>query len=96
MNEYEEVRLQVKARFDIAWADAVTQKVPYTRELSEDTDAILSIKGIEIRADDQSLPESAIQYSDSIEDQILKAQYNVAQKDMLKAGFVKVIPREKI
>ena len=51
----------------------------------EYTDQILAIKGIRIEADDQSLPANI--YDDN--------QYGIAQQDMLKAGFVKVLPKKE-
>jgi len=51
------------------------------------------LKYVEIRAKDQVLPKSWVNYSDLFEDKVLSAHYKQAQQDMLKAGFVKVEPK---
>ena len=51
-------------------------------------DWILPIGGIEIKADDQNLPELS-NNSPSYWEQ------HYAQQDMLKAGFIRVIPKPK-
>ncbi len=52
-------------------------------------DQILSIKGICIKADDQSLPENPIGKEDQFYH--IRLSYHKAQQDMLKAGFIKVV-----
>ena len=52
-------------------------------------DQILSIKGIAILSDDQSLPEYPL--TDSENSVFYSGTCKKAQKDMLKAGFVKVV-----
>ena len=58
---------------------------------------ILSLNGIEIKSDDQSLPETP-QFPNCQLANVccipLISKYQLAQQDMLKAGFIKVAPKE--
>ena len=49
---------------------------------------ILSLKGIEIRADDQSLPTI---YKPNVYTETMR----MTERAMLKAGFIKVVPKEE-
>ena len=62
-------------------------KKPYLPSVSvcEVASQILAIDGLEVRADDQSLPNVRNAVNKSYND------YMLGQEDMLKAGFVKVI-----
>ena len=55
----------------------------------ERADQILSLDGIEIRADDQSLPDNLAWHKEDREFEAYCAGHN----DMLGVGFVKVIPK---
>jgi hypothetical protein len=59
-----------------------SQDMPFNRERA---DQILSIHGIEIRADGQRLPDSTYYANEG--------SYRQAQQDMLKANFVKVVKK---
>jgi len=60
-------------------------------------DRILSLSGIEIRAENQDLPEPSNRIAPNYFEEVLEARIcRQAQQDMLKAGFVKVIPKESI
>jgi hypothetical protein len=79
MEEYERVREEIKS--------VIQRNVePYSLLTKEVADQILSLDGIRIEADEQSLP---CNYS-----QVRTPEYG-AMVDMLKAGFVKVIPKEE-
>ncbi|HUX48487.1 MAG TPA: hypothetical protein VMV76_04865 [Dehalococcoidia bacterium] len=59
------------------------------KAVGEAINQILSLDGIEIRSKDQSLPSVRNAVNKSYND------YMLGQEDMLKAGFVKVIPKRR-
>ena len=93
MAEYERAREQI-AKFQCLEEGIVWERLPQKQLGSinkeryfEQADRILSL--VEIRADDQSLPESILS--------ILGMRLvNATVKVMLKAGFVKVVPKPNV
>ena len=68
------------------WAEIMERtRVSYLK----DADRILAIKGIRIESDDQGLPDIPDRYAD------YQIGYETAQQDMLKAGFVKCLPKKE-
>ena len=75
--------------------------IPYEQFTKEDrdfglpkADQILSLDGIEIRAEKQDLPEPSNAIAPNYFEEVLEKKIcRNAQQDMLKAGFVKVIPK---
>ena len=87
MTEYKRVREQVRHKID----DLIVQEYHLVHQVDKDTelaDQILSLNGIEIRADVQSLPSVRNAVNKSYND------YMLGQEDMLKAGFIKIAPKE--
>jgi len=74
-------------------ANQKSQGMPFTRERA---DQILSLEGIAVLDDDQSLPEipewmvDSTTYIRSVKGEPIEAIYTGSQQDMLKAGFKKV------
>jgi len=115
MTEYERVREQM-ARWLHSYVIQIRQesaswleKLPF-EDLSPDiqerwlkkADGILSLDGIEIKSDDQSLPENPyyfdanapFAYMENTDEDYAKLHtYTEAQQDMLKAGFVRIAPK---
>lgn len=85
MTEYERAQQRVARKL---MEQGFFQQSNYVkRNHMEMADQILSLDGIEIRADDESLPSVRNAVNKSYND------YMLGQEDMLKAGFVKVISK---
>ena len=66
---------------------------PAFREIAQaQLDKALKADGIEIKSDDQSLPE--IMCRNAQTELVIKA-YDLAQQEMKEAGFIKVAPKEE-
>jgi len=94
MEEYERVRKEMAEELRtyagkwsglVDWGQVLIENPEY---FLEKANRLLSIKGIRIESDDQSLPENP--YIDEPNGYV----YEQAQEDMLKAGFVKCKRRE--
>ena len=85
MNEIERLKQEVAGLM----LDAIGEAREYPNEPIAErvTDDILSIKGLAIVADDQSLPSVRNAVNKSYND------YMLGQEDMLKANFVKVVKK---
>jgi hypothetical protein len=92
--EYERIREQI-AQIIKSAVGRTNPDESYFKPISirEAANQILSLDGIEIKSDDQSLPESP--YSPPLDTtQIIWDEIVVAsQQDMRKADFIKVIPK---
>ena len=89
MTEYERVREQIAESICVLIFDKKRPSlIPMWEQMLKGADQILSLNGIEIRADDQNLPEI-------IASDISPRRVRLWQQDMLKAGFIKVAPKEE-
>jgi hypothetical protein len=86
--EYERIREKIAHRLEYRYAHyGCTHE-----EFLNQADQFLSIDGIDIKSDDQSLPRNPNVLGDPSQ----FMGYSNAQDDMVKAGFIKVIPKERI